>query len=206
MTEPVADLIAPVTGTPAPITGPVLRPVTEPLDPVLEPVTGSTGLDDVTAPVGISPSPGPADVFPIPPSSSPVVPPAVPVPSPSRGADTADAITVPTAAAVAHGWDSEPTWHGNPAGHASGSADGQGLKSDADWWTMPQGLPGGVNTPAGTAGSSVPSSSGSFSGPLLWTAEPGVHQSCGRSWLASTAWDMTASGLLFDARGPRIPG
>ncbi|MGW8889631.1 hypothetical protein [Streptomyces sp. NPDC055749] len=203
VTEPVAHVGAPVTGALSPVTERVLRPVTEPLDPVLEPLIGGAGLGEVTAPIGISPSP--AANTPIPPvHSSAVVPPAVSAPSPPRGADTADAITTPTQAAVAHGRHSQPTWQGNPTGSASGSAGDE--TGSAGWWTLPQDLPGGVNTPAGSAGSGGSSGSGTFAGPLLWTAEPRVHQGCGRSRPASTAWDVTASGLLYDARGPRIPG
>ncbi|UDM05426.1 hypothetical protein [Streptomyces longhuiensis] len=203
VTEPVAHVVAPVAEVLAPVTGPVLRPVTKPLDPVLEPVTGGAGLGEVTAPVGISPAP--ADTTPVPPvESSPVVPPAVSVPPPPGGADTADAITIPTAATATHTWDPQQARQHGPGASASGSAAGQ-AGSDTSGSTMPQGLPGGATTPAGPAGSGSSPSGGLF-GPLLWTGPASGCADTRHGLLASTAWDVAASGLLYDARGPRLPG
>ncbi|MEU6460216.1 hypothetical protein [Streptomyces sp. NPDC047065] len=209
MTAPVARAAAPVTGVLAPVTSPLLRPVTKPLAPVTEPVASGSGLTPVTTPVGLTPEPGapapepgsgdgvPVPGTSVPPAAPATLDPAAPAGSAATTAPSDGGWVVGPAASVA-----APSWNQGQGGAATETAGGQVPSGDYDFPAFEHRLPAGT-TGAISSSSSTTGGVGT-AGALVTSAAAG--DTAPHSYLASTAWDVSVGGLVYDGRGPRIPG
>ncbi|MFC9464905.1 hypothetical protein [Streptomyces coelicoflavus] len=209
ITAPLARSVAPVTDVLGPVTAPLLRPVTAELAPLTEPVTSGTGLSPVTSPVGLSPAPstpGPGSGDSVPATGPPTPPDGQ---ASATGEDhTASAAhpdeertygpTAPAAPAADSVVQHQPS-HGVAGSEA---ADGRTPSGDYGFPASGHGLP------AGTTGATSSSSSvAGGAGPVGVPADPAAARSVVLpGGPASTAWDVNVSGLIYDGRGPRVPG
>lgn len=216
---PAAQALAPLTGVLEPVTAPVLRPVTRGLDPVTEPVTSGAGLSPVTSSVGLTPAAG---------AQAPGSPGGPSDPTPSTPARKAPDVPAASAHAAAPAASARPAAPAGRAGVGASCCPTVPVASRADWagqassrgigafeeaggpgWSGDSDLPVHRHqAPVGTTGAGSPSSS------LTGSAGPGgaladsaaATDVSKRGSLASTAWDVIVGGLVYDGRGPRIPG
>ncbi|MFG2434905.1 hypothetical protein [Streptomyces sp. NPDC048508] len=213
VTAPAADALAPVARVLRPVTAPVLRPVTRVLDPVTEPVVSGSGLSTVTSGLGLTPTqpdtetPGG--------SGGSSGPPAGAHPPAEAGRAPHDGASADPAADDVHG--PSGSWSGlsdsvrgadrrDAAGADTASGDRRsGSFRDGSSFPSP-----GHGLPAAPSGSAPGGTSGPTAGPgaagAAWTGSDRSPSTPRDGRPASTAWDRTVAGLLYDGRGPRLPG